>query len=322
MVFQDLIAPEDYGRLGLSQREGPFKLSDVGGKLLIVEFFNQHCLTCRRQAPSLESFFQNVLSGDLADRVRLLTVGVGNRTKGLLQFRQELELTYPVAPDPFFERYMELGDPGGTPFTAFLLHRGGRWVLADFHLGMQGDTELVARSRVFLEGRTDLDRLEKIVVTDDHRPPLGLDEAGKKKRAQAFLARVAGDEVSIDAQDLPGEVRVYRALGRNGAPKGLYARIVSRDPVCDVCHAIHFLLAFDNDGRVRGFEPIHVTKYGNEVWGPEDNSRMDSLLSGRELKGLAFDPDVDAVTSATMSSALIFDEARRTAPLLAQLRNQ
>jgi hypothetical protein len=322
MVFDGLLAPEDYPTLGVSQREGPVQLSAVPGQMLILEFFNRYCLTCQRQAPLLEAFFQTVQSGDLAGRVRLLSVGVGNRTKDLKRFRREYELTFAMAPDPFFERYMELGDPGGTPFTVFLLRKDDRWVLADYHLGMQGDTVLLARSRVLLEGRTDFDRVDKVVLGDDYHPPLGLDEEGRLERAGSFLARVAGKKQEVDAVEVAEKVRVFRALGPDGKPNGLYARIVSRDPLCDVCHAIHFIFAFDREGQVRGFEPIHVTKYGNEIWSPEDNARMDSTLKGRKLEGIVFDPDVDAVASATMSSTLIFDELRRTAALLPSLQEQ
>ena len=37
------------------------------------------------------------------------------------------------------------------------------------------------------------------------------------------------------------------------------------------------------------------------------------------MKGLSFDPEMDAVSMATMSSALIFDEIRRAVELLKSL---
>ena len=45
----------------------------------------------------------------------------------------------------------------------------------------------------------------------------------------------------------------------------------------------------------------------------------DGRLRNRPMAELAFDVEVDAVTSATMSAALIFDEVRRTAALLSRL---
>ncbi|MHB8764302.1 MAG: TlpA family protein disulfide reductase [Deferrisomatales bacterium] len=318
LAFEALVAPDDHARLGLPGSPGPFRLSQVPGELLVLEFFNRFCLTCVRQAPYLESFYQAVQTGDLTGRVRVLGVGVGNRTAELLRFRREHGLAYPLASDPEFERFLQLGDPGGTPFTLFLLRRPGGWVLGDFHLGMQGDTELLARTRVLLEGRSPAARLESPEAGKDYHPPLGLGEAAQEEAARRFLSRLAGTPVKIDAVEVDG-ARVYRVVGPEGRPTGLMARVASRAPVCDVCHAVHFLFAFDLEGRARGFEPIHVTKFGNELWSPRDNARLEGRLVGRALKDLVFDAEVDAVTSATMSSTLIFDEVRRAAALLPAL---
>jgi len=319
MAFETLLAPGDYQALGLPRTEGTFLLSEVPGDLLLLEFFNRYCLTCQRQAPYLASFHEAALAGDLAGRARVLSVGVGNRAKDLAGFRRDFGASYPIAPDPFFDRLLELGDPGGTPFTAFLLRREGGWVLADFHLGLQGDTELMARSRVLLEGRAGVSRVSPGAAPDRRHPPLGMPPAEQEERARTFLSRLSGAVVTVGSRLLADGSRVFAALGADGAATGLYARIGSRAPVCDVCHAIHFFFAFDAQGKVRGFEPIHVTKYGNELWSPSDAVRMDRSLAGKPMADLRFDPEVDAVTSATMSSALIFDEVRRSAALLAEL---
>lgn len=316
--FPALVAPEDYAALGLDRREGPVRLSEIPGKVLILEFFNQFCLTCQRQVPYLAEVFRRVREGDLAGRVRILAVGVGNRPQDLRKFRQELGAVYPMAADPLFERWMDLGDPGGTPFTLFLVRRGEDWVLADFHLGLEGDTEILARSRVILEGRADLARKWTPEEGQEHHPPLGLTRKEQAERARAFLSRVAGRPVEVEPVEVEG-VRFYRAVAPGGEKLDLFARISSRDPVCDVCHAVHFLIALDARGTVRGFEPIHVTKFGNELWSEADVKRMARILDGRPGRALSFDPETDAVTSATMSSALIFDEVRRSAELLGKL---
>ncbi|MBE0616425.1 MAG: hypothetical protein IH608_00675 [Proteobacteria bacterium] len=318
MTFATLLTADDYGALGLPRQEGPFRLSEVPGSLLVLEFFNRYCLTCQRQAAYLNSFFKEVSSGDLAGRIHVLSVGLGNRSKELAQFRQEVKAGYPIAPDPLFDRLVELGDPGGTPFTVFLLRQEGNWVLADYHLGLQGDTELMARSRVLLEGRAGVIHAPSETAGGRRHPPLDLSPGEEQERAQKFLSRVAGKPVAVETLTLSDGTRVY-AQGKDAAATGLYARVGSRDPVCDVCHAVHFLFAFDGHGRVRGFEPIHVTKYGNELWSPSDVARMNRALAGKAMAELRFDPEVDSVTSATMSSALIFDEIRRSTPLLDQL---
>jgi hypothetical protein len=316
LAFDELVTPDDYQSLGLPSREGSFHLSDIPGELLILEFFNRYCLTCWRQAPQLESLGKLLGPGALAGKVRILSVGAGNNVNELRQFRTEQRVTYPIATDPLFDRYNDLGEPGGTPFTAFLRRRSGTWVLADSHVGFYGDVELLSRARVLLGQRGD-------------QPEAPEEEGGRggtarqaqdEVRVQAFLSRVAGEAVSLEPVDLPGGHRVYRALGANGAPTGLYARIATRAPVCDLCHRIRFLFAFDDEGVARAFEPVYLTKFGNELWSAEDGAKFSSRLAGRKMDEIAFSPEVDAVTSATMSSALIYDEVRRTAARLRELQ--
>jgi hypothetical protein len=267
----------------------------------------------------VESFFRAATSGDLAGKVKVLGVGIGSKTRELREFRRRLQITYPMAADPTYDRYLELGDPGGTPFVLFLLKKGGRWVLADSHSGLEGDTELMARSRVLLEGKAG-----SLAAFDEpgrpkSRSALPLDRDQQLARARRLLSSILGADVPVDVVEIPGNGRVFRALGADGKPSGLYARFASREAVCDLCHAIHFLFAFDDKGTARGFEAVRVTKYGNEVWSPADEEKLRSRLVGRKLDGLAFDSDVDAVTSGTISSSLIFDEVRRAAALVAAM---
>ena len=86
---------------------------------MVLEFFSQYCLTCQRQGPYIESFTQTIAKGDLAGKIRVLAVGVGSRAKDLQRFRRGLEITYPIAPDPYFERMIELGDPGRLDRTEY-----------------------------------------------------------------------------------------------------------------------------------------------------------------------------------------------------------
>ena len=55
------------------------------------------------------------------------------------------------------------------------------------------------------------------------------------------------------------------------------------------------------------FEPINLTKYGNKVWNEDDVEKMRKRVLGKSvLQPMDYDPEVDAVTSATITSAVIF----------------
>jgi thiol-disulfide isomerase/thioredoxin len=315
LEFEELLAAEDYPRLGLPQRKGPFRLSQVPGEVLIVEFFNKSCVPCQRQVRHLEAFYQELLGGELAGRVRVLAVAAGNQAKYLYKYRESRGLTYPIAADPQFDQWRRLGDPGRTPFSLFLRKKDGLWTLVNSYFGVQLESEFRAHTRFALSGESVPYHPRAGEAPEEPHFALPLEAPGIQEAAVRLLSRAAGAQVTVQVLALAQGTSVYRAF-RQGKPLDLYARLASRGAVCEVCHAVHFLFAFDSKGRVLGFEPIHVTKVGNEEWDPEDNRFFEGRLAGRPMAGLQFDPEMDAVSMATMSSALIFDEVRRSADLV------
>ena len=136
--------------------------------------------------------------------------------------------------------------------------------------------------------------------------------------AAKVLARAVGGEVTLKLTDAK-EQEIFEALDKKGNPIGLYAIVSSREPICDLCHSILFALAFDKAGKVKAFYPIYVTKFGNEVWNEDDVTYMSTRLVDRGGVDLEFNSEVDAVSSATMSSILIFDEARRAGAIVSKI---
>jgi hypothetical protein len=97
----------------------------------------------------------------------------------------------------------------------------------------------------------------------------------------------------------------------------LIGRVVSKYSICDICHDIHFYFIFDQNGHLVSFNPIHITKYGNVVWDENDVEKIQSSTAGKDLfKDIPFDPFVDAVTQATMSSYLIYEGFNETKTVL------
>ncbi len=305
-----LLEPADYAQLGLARDAGVVRLSEIPGDLLILEFMNRFCITCWQQAPQLQSFLELRAGADLGQRVRVLAVAAGNDAQAVGWFRNQFGLTLPLAPDPEFAAYYAAGDPGGMPGTAFLVREEGQWVLAEFHVGFYPDVALAARARVLLKGGPGA------------APPAPRGSAARPRTEPSpeevarFLGGLTGREMQVETLDSDAGGALYRGTREDGDGAPLFVRYAARDPLCDLCHPIRFLLAFDAEGTVLGFEPLFVTKFGNEPWSAADTRTFRAIVSGKTARDAPFRPSVDAVTSATMSSALIFDEIRRAATYL------
>jgi thiol-disulfide isomerase/thioredoxin len=100
------------------------------------------------------------------------------------------------------------------------------------------------------------------------------------------------------------------------APQGsgvfFFARVESGITMCDVCHDTHFVYMFDQAGIVTDFFPLEITKYGNIAWTDEDSAKIKNSLAGRSIfETFDFNPKVDAVTTATMSSSIVYESMNR-----------
>lgn len=87
-----------------------------------------------------------------------------------------------------------------------------------------------------------------------------------------------------------------------------FARLESRPSLCDICHDSHFVYILDQDGIIRDFFPLQLTKLGNVPWTREDTAKTRDRIAGKSIfSDFPFDPKADAVTTATMSSSLIYE---------------
>jgi peroxiredoxin len=113
----------------------------------------------------------------------------------------------------------------------------------------------------------------------------------------------------VEKKELENGEIIYLGFENEQTPEAsLFGRIVSKYSICDVCHDVHFYYLMDSQGKLLYFNPIHVTKYGNISWSPDDIVTIRSRIMEKNLfQPLPFDPSVDAVSQATMSSFLIFE---------------
>jgi hypothetical protein len=145
-----------------------------------------------------------------------------------------------------------------------------------------------------------------------------LTEKELKERVQHSMKEANSTIERVALQELENGETVYLGFTKehpNEAP--LIGRVVSKYSICDVCHDIHFYFIFGQNGHLVSFNPIHITKYGNVMWDESDVEKIQSRTAGKDLfKDIPFDPFVDAVTQATMSSYLIYEGFNETKTVL------
>ena len=316
-VFPDLSFPNVLNEgereyLGLGEEE-TFTVEDIEEELVVVEFLNKYCFHCQVQAPVFVLAY-NTIQADavLRDKVKMIGVGAGNTRHQLEVFRGETGVQFPLVPDADFVAYDAVGSPK-TPFTLLLRKdKKGNRIVASAHRGVvYSDKGFVEEIRAVLQYDVGLLTLRRpsevpIQVREEIRPDLSEEEL--LDRITHSMEETGGSITEMRKINLPetGDVYIGTLSGEEGQKKR-FAKIVSRASFCDVCHDIHFIYVFDVEGTILRFDPVHLTKKGNWEWDDKDVQKMKDRVEGRSLSGtFDFNPEVDAVTSATISSQLIF----------------
>jgi thiol-disulfide isomerase/thioredoxin len=311
VVLPDALTPEQRTYLGLVASER-FTIGAVRGDLVVVEFFNSSCYACALMAPVMDLAWRKVdARPDLKDRVRFVGIGVGNTLAQVRDFHDRYDTPFPMIADPEFAAFDALGTVEGTPYL-MLLRRGPDGALtARAQVGHipQADV-VVAAIAAALADTPPVDATPRELAGAGWRtlkPPLTDDELTARLIAAAAEAGLAG------AVAAPVKVSADETFYRiTAAGKSLWAMVAGRAKVCNVCHDIFFIVVFDNSGLVVNLAPIVITKYKNVEFDANDVAFLKSRVVGRLLsREIVFDPTVDAVSTATMSSALVFDTLRR-----------
>ena len=307
MTFTQKLPSAEREYLGL-RKEGPFTLQDVDADLVFVEMLNVYCYACVQQAPFMNILHEKLEAReDLRERVRFLGVAVGNGEEEAAEFRGQFDIPYPVLADPEFELFDFVGNAGGTPFL-ILYPRGGKGAVA--HLGLIRDADsMLAQIEAALRGAPPAGEGEVLLKGWRNLPP-ELSPSEIEERLRQSAAAVGASVEKVEKVEVTGEENVYRLSLAGGG--GLWAKVAGRAKVCNICHDIFFILLFDDEGKVVNFTPITVTKYENVLISEEEAEFLRRRVVGRYVtEPVSFDPSVDAISTATMSSELIFDTVRR-----------
>lgn len=326
--FDSDISSADAAYLGVAEvlgRGGNFRVEDVWGEVLVLELFNRFCFGCQQGAPLFNKAYEMAATDpSLSRKVRFLGVGVGNSMETVNDFRREFDVQFPLVPDPQFGILNAIGNPGGTPYTMILKRTSEGFMLISAHYGVLDSAEEFideiksiskgdARLLVSGVGKSELPPwVEKELV-----PPVS--DAEIEALVLKSMERAGYGSVGLYTVDLPDSDKVF--IGESNRGKA-FTRVISRLPVCDVCHPVHFLLTLNTKGQVVDFDAISVTKYWNIEWNEKEIDQMRRNLLGLSVfDKKSFNPDVDAISTATISSSLIFDSLGKTGPIIEALKD-
>ncbi len=327
-VFSSRLTPEDLNYLGLTrslkhylgfEETSTFTLMDIQAELIIVEFLNVYCTSCQNQAPVMNKVYKLIQQEEsLREKVKLISICSGNNLNETNTFKKKNSIPFPMIPDPKFDAYEAIGDPCGTPFILLVRKNMDKGIITWSHIG------LVSSPLYFVQEtwdalKTDLKNIaakadeKRSRVLDVQKPKPFLTDEELKKRIHERMESQFFKLNSLERVALKKNKDIFIGqIKAEGVDKTLFFKLISRNPVCDVCHAVHFIIAFDDTGTVIDFIPLHITKYGNIPWNKKEIEKTLRILLGKSvLKPIEFNPQVDAISKATMSSALIFNAVEK-----------
>jgi len=318
--------PKDKTYLGIAEGK-TFTLKKVKADLVIIEILSVYCPSCQLQAPEYNKLF-NLIENDpeTKGRIKIIGIAAGNGVLEIKDFRDKRNVLFPILPDPYFEMHRAIGG-SRTPFTIYVRQdpSGHAGVVTGTHLGINRNykqlfvdlRKLMTKDLASIRNESQNIAADTIIVR-----PLLTDKDLLEKIKNIFTT--FNKEIKNFQQiTLTKDSRkVFTCLvEHNGRSERIFAEVVSRPPACSDCHDIHFIYVFDTSGTILKFVPIQLTKKDNKDWSDDDVVKMRKRLLGKSIaQRLLFNPDVDAISSATITSAIIFDSLSQGAMLMEELK--
>jgi len=327
--FKQKMTVSEKEYLGLAKDE-EFTIKDMTYDIFMIEFLNKFCSSCQKQAPVFNQLFQKIKSNpELKERVKVVGVGMGNTLYQLQKFREDRQITFPLIQDPDYVAHRAIGEPR-TPFTVLLKkNEKGEPVLLYNHLGyMSSYDEILENIKGFLkekEAKPVAAGEEKKDFNELEAPTKNISENNFFKKVRTDLNLNGYKVTTYKKIEFSGEKdRLYfSTIDSEAGNETMFLKEVYRTAVCDVCHDVHFWFIFDMKGKVRFFNPLYATKYGNREWDSYDIRKMKNYVLQQSLLGKkSGEGEIVVITSATMTSGLIVDAIKRSASLFNQLKEK
>jgi hypothetical protein len=319
------IDPAQRSYLGLVNDQ-PFTLQQIEGRIALVEILNVHCPHCIKQTKPYNDLHEMIEADpETRGKIKMVGIAVANDDEAIDDFIVIFGVHYPVISDHNFKLHNALR-AGQTPFSLYLLRDqpGKSFVVTDTHLGNDFKMDelfdylkdlLTMKTSDFSAPQQESDLTESALL-----PPQSEQEVSALVK-KTFTAQ--GQDIdNFHRLDLSSGRWVYTAtVTQNGQRQPLFAEVSNRSAICDVCHSVHFFYLFDQTGLILDFVPLQLTKIHNDDWDKAEVDHFTRHIIGKKLDSdWDFDPKVDAVTGATMTSVIIFDDLGKGHALLEELQ--
>jgi hypothetical protein len=117
----------DRAYLKIQGLQKSFALEDVGCEYLYIVIYNEKCLSCVDEVKSFKLLYQQMnASSNLSDRVKLLAIGAGSKKRGVIAFKKENAIPYPLFGDENRSIFSCLGNPVLPTSYLVQIQPGGR----------------------------------------------------------------------------------------------------------------------------------------------------------------------------------------------------
>jgi thiol-disulfide isomerase/thioredoxin len=149
----------------------PLKLSDLSGKVVLVDFWEYTCINCLRTLPYLQAWYQRYRDdGFVIVGVHTPEFGFSGDSRNVQDAAKRLGVTWPVVLDPdftLFKRYQS----GGWP-TEFLFDQSGTLVAQQYGEGGYQDMETKIQSLLRASNKDlQLPAVMALLPQDDYTKP-------------------------------------------------------------------------------------------------------------------------------------------------------
>jgi len=244
----------------------------------------------------------------------MIGIAVGNNRSEVNKFIQKYSTPYPVFIDPIFSKYDQIGNVR-TPFKIFLKKINNKFLIMKTEMGVNKNIEETFKTITSLLKEEYGDEKEVELATIEKKP---IDKVVVDNLLKKWL---------LHRRDVNKVEELFEDSGRTvykiGTKELMFAVVINRVSVCDVCKDVQFIYIIDHSGNVLDLLPIQLSKKYNILFAHDDTAKVKkSLVLKNVNEDILYDSKVDAITSATITTGLVYDSINKGSTVYELLREK